>query len=100
MSKKEKLSKKKKKKTKKIKGGTGSHTRLWALILSQAGGQLAQDLDKRLNAVTEVILESIEKKNNKKFQKLENKINRLEQRIIDISSENEGLTRTISEFVS
>ena len=64
------------------------------------GERLGTDLDKRLKVVSEVITITIEEKNNAKFKKLEDKIKSLEQKVIDISSENEGLTRTLSEFVS
>ena len=93
--------KKSSKKKKKIKSGTGSsiNPSLWKEIMGKAGEKMGTDLDKRLKAVAEVITIIIEEKNNSKFNKLEDKIKSLEQKIIDISDENEGLTRTLSEFV-
>ena len=101
--------KKSSKKRKQIKSGTGSSINhsLWKGIMSEAGEKMGSDLDKRLKAVAEVITIAIEEKNNLKFNKLEekiksseNKIKLLEQKIIDISNENEGLTRTLSEFIN
>ena len=97
-----KKTKRSSKKRKKIKSGTGSslNSSLWKEIMGIAGDKMGDDLDKRLKVVAEVITETIEQKNNAKFKKLEDKIKLLEQKIIDISDENEGLTRTLSEFIS
>ena len=64
------------------------------------GERLGTDLDKRLKVVSEVITTTIVRENDRKFKKLEDKINLLEQKVIDISSDNSELTRTLSEFVS
>ena len=97
-----KKTKKSSKKKKNIKSGTrsSSNSSLWKEIMGIAGDKMGDDLDKRLKVVAEVITETIEQKNNTKFKKLEDKIKLLEQKIIDISDENEGLTRTLSEFIN
>jgi sporulation protein YlmC with PRC-barrel domain len=92
---------KNKHKKKKIKSGTGSPTKsLWREIMAITGERLGTDLDKRLKVVSEVITTTIVRENDRKLKKLEDKINLLEQKVIDISSDNSELTRTLSEFVS
>ena len=97
-----KKTKRSSKKKKKIKSGTGSslNSTLWREIMGNAGDKLGDDLDKRLKVVAEIITITIEEKNNAKFKKLDDKIRLLEQKIIDISDENQGLTRTLSEFIN
>ena len=96
-----KKTKNKHKKKHKIKSGTGSPTKsLWREIMAITGEKLGTDLDKRLKVVSEVITTTIVRENDRKFKKLEDKINLLEQKVIDISSDNSDLTRTLSEFVS
>tara|TARA_B110001450_G_C17271696_1_gene339769 strand:+ start:159 stop:455 length:297 start_codon:yes stop_codon:yes gene_type:complete len=96
-----KKTKNKHKKKHKIKSGTGSPTNsLWREIMAITGERLGTDLDKRLKVVSEVITTTIVRENDRKFKKLEDKINLLEQKVIDISSDNSDLTRTLSEFIS
>jgi len=97
-----KKTKNKHKKKHKIKSGTGSsiNQSLWKEIMGIAGDKMGDDLDKRLKVVAEVVTTTIVRENDRKLKKLEDKINILEQKVIDISSDNSDLTRTLSEFIS